>query len=260
MHDLPATLRVILVDVGTRVAQMLRRVPDPAAPAIGEWSIGETAAHVAASGRFLLAVARGEAEPGSLDDVADHNAVLLAADPERDLHVLAGRVEASERDLAAHLEAAEGDRVVEVFRGIDVPLSTLAAVEIGELLVHGYDIARAARLPWEIPQREAAPTVTALLPLLPALADPARATGLTARFEVRVRGGGRGVVAIDDGAARLEPGGGPADCHLSVDPAAYLLLGFGRTGIIRPLLGGKLMAWGRRLWLAPRFPSLFRVV
>jgi hypothetical protein len=173
--------------------------------------------------------------------------------------VLSGRIEAAEHDLRAHLEAVDGDPDLEVFRGARVPLSTLVAVEVGELLVHGRDIARAARLPWRISRAEAAPTATALLPLLPALVDADRAGDLTARFEIRVRGGGRGVLAFDDGASRLE-GDGPVDCRLSVDPAAYLLLGFGRTGLVRPVLTGKLLAWGRRPWLSARFPSLFRVV
>jgi hypothetical protein len=53
------------------------------------------------------------------------------------------------------------------------PLSTLLAVELGEVLVHGHDIARASGLPWSIDRAQAA--AGGMLPLLPHLVDRERA-------------------------------------------------------------------------------------
>jgi hypothetical protein len=75
-HALPAA--------GIQFVRLLRLVPDPNRPAVGEWSVGETAAHVATSPLYLLAVAQGATEAEGLDEVAADNAAFLAADPERD--------------------------------------------------------------------------------------------------------------------------------------------------------------------------------
>ena len=259
--ELLAAVRAALMRSAARFAELLRKVPDRSAPAIGVWSVGETAAHVASSGPAFLAVARGTRRPEGLDAVAAGNEAALGADPERDPAVLADRVEAGEAALAAFLAEAAGDPEVEAFAGVRVPLSSLAAVELGELLVHGHDIARACGLPWPIPREDAAPAATGVLPILPHLVDPRKAAGMRARYEVRIRGGGTAILAFDAGAARIEaPSSRRVDCHISMDPAAYLLLGFNRTGILRPLLGGNVLAWGRRPWLAAAFPSLFVAV
>lgn len=259
--ELLAATRDALAGSSASFVEMLRLVPDASVPAVGEWDVGEAAAHVAASGPFFLSVAQGEQEPEDLEAVAVNNAAILAADPERDLAVLADRIEASDSQFVAFLDSVRGDPVLEVFRGVRAPLSTLVAVEAGELLVHGFDIAKASNLPWEIARDHAAPAATALLPLLPHLVATQETDGFEARFEVRIRGGGAAVVEFAAGAARIEvPSGKRVDCHISVDPAAYLLLGFNRIGQLRPLLAGKMLSWGRRPWLALKFPSLFRSV
>ena len=126
-----------LTEAGNDFASMLRRVHDPDRPAIGSWTVGETAAHVARSAEYFLEAAKGEATLVALDDVADHNAEFLTDNPERDPHVLADRFEDNELALLTYVGSLDGDPVVEVFDGVVVPMSTLLAVELGEVLVHG---------------------------------------------------------------------------------------------------------------------------
>lgn len=253
------TSRAALTTVGSRFAHMLRMVADPTRPSVGFWSVGETAAHVASSATFFLAVARGEEKPERLDEVAANNAAFLASDPERDPLTLADRFEVGERELLAYVDAVEGDPILELFEGVEVPLSTLLAVELGEVIVHGFDIAQVSGLSWRIPRGEAAPAASGMLPLLPHVINREVAAGRRARFELRIRGGSSTILELDDGTLRLSPPTQQAvDCRISADPMAYLLLSYGRIGPLRPMVQGKLTAWGRRPWLAASFPSLFQ--
>jgi hypothetical protein len=47
-------------------------------------------------------------------------------------------------------------------------------------------------------------------------------------------------------------GGGAAD------PWSFLLVLYGRSGPLKPALTGRILAWGRRPWLAFTLPTLFR--
>lgn len=263
--DLPGpgilAVRDALAAAGPRFDELLRRVPDPTRPAIGEWSIGETAAHVASSAPFFLAVARGEAEPEALAEVAAANTAFLASDPERRPSVLAERHAIGEKALLAYVGGVVGDPVIEAFRGVRVPLSTLLAVELSEVLVHGHDIARAAGRASPVERAYAAAAAGGLLPLLPHLVDRQAAAGRRLRVELRLRGGERAMLEFDDGKLRVGGSDGrPVDCRLSVDPVVYLLLTFGRTGPWRPMLQGGLAVWGRRPWLGALLPRLFERV
>ena len=250
-----------LAEAGGGFVSMLRRVRDPDRLAVGSWTVGETAAHVAGSAGFFLRVAQGETSPVALDDVAGHNAEFLAANPERDPDVLAGRFKDGELALRAYVESLDGDPAVELFDGVVVPLSTLLGVELGEVLVHGYDIAGVSGLDWSIAPDHAALAVGGLLPLFPYVIDPAKATGFDARIGFRIRGGGEATLAFDDGVLRIEAVDGQrVDCRLSVDPATYLLLSFNRITPLIPTLQGKIVAWGRRPWLAVKLPSLFKTI
>ena len=252
-------LRAGLASAAARLAALLQRGPDPNLPAIGTWTVGEVAAHAAGSASFFLAVLRGEAPPEAIEEAATNNAAFLAANLEREPAALAGRFVAGEQALLNHATALEGDPVVEVFRGVWTPASTLLAVELAEVLVHGFDIARATRLPWEIGRGEAALATAGLVPLLPHMLDDRKAAGFAARIDLRLRGAGRTLLVFSDGTLRVSaPDGGAVDCHLSADPAAYLLLSYRRVGPIAPMVAGKMLAWGRRPWLAARMSRLFR--
>lgn len=249
-----------LADSGARVSAMMRRVSDPGLRAIGTWSIGETAQHVAAGPGYFLAAARGEAELVALDDVDADSAQELAKDPERDPRVLADRFDEGMRALVAYARTVHGDPLVEPFTGVKVPLSCLLAIELDEVLVHGVDIARAAGLDWRIEPAHALVTHEGIMPLMPFLLDKQRAAGVRMSVELRIRGMARQVLAISDGALRVQASSGqPVDCRMSVDPVVYLLLIWNRIGPWRPMLRGQLAVWGRRPWLVNRLQSLLKM-
>lgn len=245
-----------------RFVALLRSEPDPSAHAIGTWSVGETAAHVSMSGGYFLAVLRGEMDdPEVIDENAENNARYLATHPERRPSVLADLAEANDGALVAHARTLEGDPIVEPFAGAKVPASSALAVELGEVLVHGYDIARAARARWTIPRAEAALAVEGFVPLLPFIVDEERARGRRLRCELRIRGGARVVVALEGPTLELEPpSGDPVDCTMSVDPATFLLLTFRRVGLAGVILRGRVTAWGRRPWRAMSLQTVMKSV
>jgi hypothetical protein len=255
------SLSRVLIEGGNDFASMLRRVKHPDRPAIGSWTVGETAAHAAHSPEYFLEAAQGTTALAALDDVADHNADFLSDDPERDPRVLADRFEDNELALTTYVGSLNGDPAVEVFDGVVVPMSTLLAVELGEVLVHGYDIAGASDLRWPITAEHAALTVGGLLPILPHVIDPAKAAGFDARIAFRIRGGVEATFVFSNGVLQIEAAAGePVDCRLSVDPTTYLLLSFNRINPTIPTLQGKTVAWGRRPWLAVKVASLFKTI
>ena len=254
-----------------RVADLLRGVRDPTAPAVGRWNVAEVAAHLAWAWLVLppLTVDGDGSAPAlvaDLWDLADVTVATVEADPERDLHVLAGRIEERARDLLAALDADEDRRHRRwIVEGTRVRAVTLVCHLLNETIVHGHDIARAAGVHWPISRPHAVMVVEGflfqVLAALPprALVDQRAARGLRATYQVHVRGGARHLVRFDDGAVTVG-GTGPhrVDCHLSVDPAAMMLVVFGRRSQWHSIARGELVAWGRKPWLGPRFRAVMR--
>ena len=80
-----------------------------------------------------------------------------------------------------------------------------------------------------------------------------------ARFEVNLRGDGRVCMVFTDGSFSVESTPqGPVDCHLSVDPAAFLLVAWGRISQWSAIPKGQLLAWGRKPWLGLQMRSWLR--
>lgn len=68
--------------------------------------------------------------------------------------------------MVAYAREVKGDPPVSPFADVEVPFSTMLGIELSEVLVHGFDIARAARLPWSIDPGHAVLTHEVYLPLL----------------------------------------------------------------------------------------------
>jgi hypothetical protein len=190
--------------------------------------------------------------------IAEATAKLLAEDGERDLAVLADRIDtlAGEfDDVASRSRAA----TVDWLQGIRLPPSAVAGHLLEECLVHGHDIAQATGRPWPIRRHHALLAVDGFaLPLIAALpptawVDQEKAGSFRARIELRVRGGRRTLMVLDGGSLTLDAAGArDVDAHISADPAALMLVLIGRQGIWKPLLEGKLAAWGSRPWKLTR--------
>jgi hypothetical protein len=246
-----------------RAAAVIRASGAPGARVPGlEWTVAETAAHLVNEFVDFTAYAQGRKSPGRSELGGDPsarsaaaNAAQLRADPDRDLDRLAGRL----------LPAVEGFLAVEppagpmpTSNGLAMSGPTMASALLGELLIHGLDVARASRQPWRIERADALRVIAGVMTMVPDYLDRGRAAGLRAGFELRLRGGPRYLIEVVDGRAvtgEAPPGARP-DCWISADPAAFLLVGFGRAGQWGQIARGRLVAGGRKPWLAARFGTL----
>lgn len=255
----PTEVRAALREVVPRLAALLRAVPDAGAAAVGSWTAGEVAAHLTHAFRIDTDALAGGPAPDAVvtaAGMAELNARLLAEDSERDPAALADRLDALARefeDVASRPAGTAG-----WLGGLRLPPAVVAGHLLEECLVHGHDLAAAAGRPWPVRREHALLAVEGgAIPLIAALpptafVDQRKAGGYRARFELRLLGGGRTVLAFDGGALRVEEAGGDVDAHVRADPAALMLVFIGRQELWKPVLGGQLLAWGRRPWLLAR--------
>ena len=81
---------------------------------------------------------------------------------------------------------------------------------LGEVVVHGHDIAAALGRPWPIAPRHVELILNGVTMILPGWLDRDRTCGHTARYEVRLRGQGVHRFAFDDGRLTVDPPVRPA--------------------------------------------------
>ncbi|MEH1126714.1 maleylpyruvate isomerase N-terminal domain-containing protein [Micromonospora sp. CPCC 206061] len=263
--DTMARARVALREVVPRLVALVRSVPDPHAVSVGTWTVGDVAAHLAHVFRFDADAVAARPVPDATvttAGMAEVNAKMLAEDGERAPSVLADRIAALASefdDIASRSRAATAAWL----QGARLPPSAVACHLLEECLIHGHDIATATGRSWPIQRHHALLAVEGgVLPLIAALPPTAlvnqdKAGSFRARFDVRLRGGGRTLMVFDRGSLTLDSGSArDVDAHLSADPAALMLVFIGRRGIAKPLLGGKLAAWGPRPWKLARMLSV----
>lgn len=260
--DTMAEARAALRDVVPRLVALVRSAPDANAASVGTWTVGEVAAHLSHVFRADTDAIAGRPVPEATvtkAGIAEATEKLLAEDGERHPAMLADRIGtlADEFDDAA---SRPQSAAVDWLQGIRLPPSAVACHLLNECLIHGHDIAKATGRPWQIQRHHALLALeNGVFPLIAALPPSAfvnqeKAGSFRARVELRLRGGGghtlmvydRGSLTLDAADAR------DADAHISADPVALMLLFIGRQGIWKPLLEGKLAAWGRRPWKLTR--------
>jgi uncharacterized protein (TIGR03083 family) len=252
--DWPA-LRHEVVDSTGRVGDLLRSAPDPAAvvPPL-TWTVAEVGAHLLSLPRRYRAQMEAPTPfPGSMSafNGAANDAVEL-----RDTGALADALEA---EMGAFMDLLGDDPGAPTpFYGMMHSVEGLAGIALGELLVHGLDLARLLGQPWPITPEQALAAIAGTLPTLPNFTDASVAASGAGTYHLHPRGGDDWTVRVAEGGATVSRGRPErADLHVSFDPVAYMLVGYQRRSQWRALLGGQIVAWGRKPWLGLRFGKLF---
>ncbi|WP_329560995.1 maleylpyruvate isomerase family mycothiol-dependent enzyme [Kitasatospora sp. NBC_01266] len=244
------------------IAHLLRSRPEPAVRIPGAtWSVGEAAAHLALANQLMAAVAGGERRPygdGTPGGLAAANEESLADYPERDPVVLADAIVAHTRAFAAAIEQRDATETVLTPMG-PMDLGTLPSYLLTHQLGHGYDLARALRHPHMIDRERVELSLPFLLTAMPRVVDRRTAADRHARYTVGLRGGPRFGVALADGEVTIsQPPAPGADCVIVTEPVTFLLLALGRCNPAGAIARGRILAWGRKPWLAPAFPTYFK--
>jgi uncharacterized protein (TIGR03083 family) len=250
-----------------RIASMLRSVDDTSVAVPGsDWTVGDVGAHVVLGNRLYRNLLAGGTSPfsGRDDFFTDGrarsrvNAELLKEYGERRGSALADLV-VKETELmlqaASRLPATHSVR----WHWVDLNITEFTCIGLLHDLEHGYDIAKALRRRHDISPEDARLALQGLVSVMPLFLDAKAAASLRACLQIRVRGGSRAWLVIEDGSASVHhtPPGRPVDCYVSADPVALLLVALGRVGQWGPIAAGRLVSWGRRPWLALRLTTLF---
>jgi uncharacterized protein (TIGR03083 family) len=254
-------------DAVGRTTQLWRSLEDPNAPTSRvDWTAAEIAAHMVGGIRdftqTLTRYANGYMthanppmeSPWKLG--AKVNARHLEAIPERDPNRLADMLEEAALAYVAVASSADLSAVIATPNGLVIAPSTMTSLLLGEQVVHGLDVARSAGAPWTITDDDAHLVIPGVLNIAPEYLRPSRAVGTRVSYELRMRGGRRFRLAVADGVATVTAAGERADCVITADPVAFLLLGYGRVTQWPQIFRGRLRAGGRKPWLALRFGSL----
>jgi uncharacterized protein (TIGR03083 family) len=259
---LPDGLEAAIRGTAEEIAALVRSARDTGLAVPGsEWTFGEAAAHLALANELMADLAAGRERPygdGTPQSLAGANAKSLAVFTERRAEPLAAMItEQAEALLDALSPSADGPAPATPLGPMN--RSVLASYLLTHMLGHGYDLARALKQPHMIDRARVGLCLPFILLVMPRVADPAATAGLTARYRIQLRGGEAFDVSLADGAVEVTPGPAakPADCTILLDPVAFLLIALGRLNPWRAIAQGKILALGRRPWLAPRFPTLF---
>lgn len=204
--------------------------------------------------------AKGDAEPDldELRNMPQWNLEKVEEVEERDLSVLADRIEQATGALIDYLSAVKSTEEVPWYCGISLPVNVSLAMRLIEVVLHGHDVARAQRRPWEIARDDALIVAYAGAYIAPFLVKPEQAT-FSASLAVRFRHAASLLFRLADGAVTVDvPSGRPyCDCRISAEPRAWILTSSGRMSPVLASLRGSIVAWGRQPWLALRFQRLF---
>jgi uncharacterized protein (TIGR03083 family) len=246
-------------DSARRLAELLRSVGNPARTAIGYWSVGEVGAHTTHVLRILNAMVSGGRSP--ITDhlkMAEHWDRELHDDDEREPKVLADRIE----DFASRFEAAaeqeEWEKTLEWHGGIPMPLHSLVGIIINECEIHALDVAGAESKDWTISRDKALLAIYGVLPAVHEFVREDVATGKSATWQMKLRGGATLYFILRDGdleVTQSEPA--RVECRISADPVQYLLVGYGRKSQWGPIVRGQIAAYGRKPWLSLTLAKLF---
>jgi hypothetical protein len=269
-------VRASVREAGDRFAEMVATAENPGAEVTPNWSVAETAAHLASLAWLNTTLLRPDAEPlpipglaewlptATVDDVNAINGLTLKHFTERDPQVLADLL----RDhITTMLDSSEGHDPAEVVSwlgGAQVPIAGLFAHLLNELLLHGHDLARTTGTRWTIASEDAAYFFEMFMVGLARngvgrLLDGPPPQERRIAVEFRSDYIEPVTLVLRDGQVTAEaPGKGP-DVRVTFDPAVFNLMMFGRVSKARAVLTRKVTVGGRRPWLLPVFLRTLRV-
>lgn len=256
------TARQALTELSPRLVDLVASMPDPGlAVPNSTWTTREIAVHLILGHQYYAEIATGAPSPIVYESKEQWAATIEAmhADvAETDPNKLAALLRDSIEKVGAELDVRAADQPITSLNGISLTLGHAVAEMLGEVLLHGYDLATALRVPWPIEPDHAAAVVIGYLPLNGLFLNPATAADHTARYRLELRGVAGVNVTFKDGRYSWGPvDDEPVDGVIDADPVAYLLTATGRLSQWPLIALGRYAAGGARPELALGFGDLF---
>jgi hypothetical protein len=242
---------------------MLSSVRDPSQPVSGlEWTVADLGAHLVTVARRNVAVAQGIPLDWAWGEdvrraMATVNAREITELGEADTTTLAGLL-GIENEALLDAYGPDGDRTVR-WPQYETRAHDATATWLGELLIHGLDLARTLGVGWRIRHGQGLAIFDGLIPALPAFVNHSAAQTAAGVYHLSLRGAHYTLRVGTDGSIttdRRKPE--HADLHISARPVDYVLVGYGRANQWLAIGRGAMITWGRKPWLALRFADLFQ--
>lgn len=236
-----------LRDYTSRLCLLLRRGPDPGAPAVGSWTVGNVANHVATGIENYADWLHGQDAPDidNIKDMAQWNIETVRVSSPADLPDLADRIEAATFQFIQATQDHPTGSYVRWYAGNRIPVEVAVCMRLIEAAIHGLDIAAATGREWAIDSDSARTMSYGLAYIAPYFVEPDR-LNLEGTLRMRIRGGAEVYYIIRDRELRVATWGPKPGWHLSVDPVAWVLVATGRRNEWIAALRGKILGWGRR--------------
>ena len=213
---------------------------DASTPCDG-WTVRDVANHIVNGNFWAAELARGK----TIADVGDRlDGDVLGADP------LAAYDESARAADAAFRAPGAMEAPCAVSYG-PVPGEVYAGHRFIDLLIHGWDLAKAIHRGWPITGQQVSLIWSGVEPILPGWVQPARSAGHQAAYQVHLGDTRPHVLCFTTGKLTTAlPPGRRIDCHIGGSPEAILLILYRRLSPWRAALTGRVVAWGPRPWLA----------
>jgi hypothetical protein len=219
------------------------------------WSTIDVAAHVLSLQRAYQRLAAGDGPLWSqnLSGPAD-NQSLLDATPERAPGELADAIRAESAAMRSALGSMVGARPT--FGSVEATGAMIVALNLGDTVLHGFDMCRGLDREWTILPTEAVFATDAVTKTVHGFVNQDTAAGVRATYGMRIRDGPEYGFRFHDGRLDVTEGRPErADCRITANPVPMLLATWGRLTNIETIRAG-VLAHGRKPWLAFKFNSL----
>ncbi len=236
-----------------------------------EWTVADTAAHVLSLATWYATLFDPRAarlpvpdldrllSAATVDNVRDANATVLRHLPERDPARLADDLQQAVDHLLTATADADPGRPVRWLGDALVPTAGVLSHLVNEVLVHGWDVARALSRPWPMPDRDAALFLDEFLIGMirrdygNLLGTGVRRPRRPVTVEFRSAHTATTSLVLSHGRVRIGTADDPPDARVTFRPARFNLMLFGRLSVPHALLRRDVVIGGPRPWLLPSF-------
>ena len=240
----------------------LVRTADPLARPPGmKWTVQQVVAHVLTVARRYQGMAHGRdyphaAYPRELD-VINQTELEAAMAP---IPELADQLRALAAEMDSYFDAVTNEPPTIPFpAGAIIDGITAQTNWLGELLLHGQDVARAVKTPWELPERDMLLVARGLMQIGPAYLRAATSPDTDVCVAYQLSGARPYLAHIRHGTAeiRVRRSDDRPDAVLQLPASTLTQLFYQRIGLFSAVLRGLRVRGGRRPWVALKLMSYF---